>query len=137
MNITIHLLGRVCSSWEAVRLMVVHTGFPKCSSCIISDMLSVFSFAWQTLHLFLTMCFPDIQTWLNIIFKVKVRFKKQKHQNQLLQSASPFPGDIIAMYFGMPKLCECPPLPSDRMLKRYMYSNIKTLYSLLFYFIRD
>lgn len=46
----------------------------------ISNMLSVFSFIWQTLHLFLTVYFPDIQTWINIIFKVKVGFQRKKQK---------------------------------------------------------
>lgn len=53
----------------------------------ISNMLSVFSFIWQTLHLFLTVYFPDIQTWINIIFKVKVGFQRKKKQQKTACSA--------------------------------------------------
>ena len=79
MNITIHVLRKVYSYWEAVKLMVVVTGFPKCSNCIIvTNAVSVFLDVTSSLHLFLTKYFPNIQTWINIVFKIKVRFHKKK-----------------------------------------------------------
>lgn len=113
MNITIHLLGKVCSYWEAVRLILVHIGFPKCPSCIISNMLSVFSFTWQTLSFIFDSVYSRYPN-LNKHFKSKSGIPQKKQQQKQLAWRQPW-------YFGMPELCVHTPLSSDRILKRYIF----------------
>lgn len=70
MNITTHLLRRVFSYWEAVKLMVVDTHFPKSwffprmlKLYLQQQTLSVFSLTLTgSLYLSLTKYLPSIQT---------------------------------------------------------------------------
>lgn len=126
MNITIHVLRKVYSYWEAVKLMVVDTGFPKCSNCIIvTNAVSVFLDVTSSLHLFLTKYFPNIQTWINIVFKIKVRFHKKKKE-QLVQLASQtvpkcfFLGQL--RHFGVIEHFMHTSVSSYRVLRRYIFT---------------